>query len=98
VGGFAFEYNVIMVVPLKPKTLKDYFMITVYSLPSCVQCIQTKKLLVREGFEFSEVMLSEDDVASEKVKALGYASAPVVIAGDKHWSGFRPDMIMSLAK
>lgn len=73
-------------------------MITVYSLPSCVQCIQTKKLLAREGYEFSEVMLSEDESASEKVKALGYQSAPVVIAGDKHWSGFRPDMIASLAK
>jgi glutaredoxin-like protein NrdH len=73
-------------------------MITVYSLPACVQCIQTKKLLEREGYEFSEVMLSEDDSAAEKVKALGYQSAPVVIAGDKHWSGFRPDIIMSLAK
>ena len=73
-------------------------MITVYSLPSCVQCIQTKKLLTREGYEFSEVMLTEDEIASEKVKALGYQSAPVVIAGEKHWSGFRPDMIASLAK
>ena len=73
-------------------------MITVYSLPSCVQCVQTKKLLQREGYEFSEVLLSEDEVASEKVKALGYSSAPVVIAGDKHWSGFRPDIIMSLTK
>ena len=24
--------------------------------------------------------------------------APVVIAGDKHWSGFRPDHIKALAK
>ena len=79
-------------------TLKDYFMITIYSLPSCVQCVQTKKLLQREGYEFNEILLSEDDAASEKVKALGYSSAPVVIAGDKHWSGFRPDMIASLAK
>ena len=73
-------------------------MITVYSLPNCVQCIQTKKVLNREGLEFSEVFLDKDEVASEKVKALGYQSAPVVIAGDKHWSGFRPDFLMSLAK
>lgn len=73
-------------------------MITVYSLPSCVQCMQTKKLLTREGYEYSEVMLNEDEVANEKVKALGYKSAPVVIAGERHWSGFRPDIIMSLAK
>lgn len=87
-----------MAIQLEIKTLKDYFMITVYSLPSCVQCMQTKKLLTREGYEYSEVMLSEDESASEMVKALGYQSAPVVIAGEKHWSGFRPDIIMSLAK
>ena len=73
-------------------------MITVYSLPSCVQCMQTKKLLTREGYEFDEVMLDQNEAESEKVKALGYQSAPVVIAGDLHWSGFRPDIIMSLAK
>lgn len=73
-------------------------MITVYSLPSCVQCTQTKKLLQREGFEFSEVLLNEDEQASLMVKELGYSSAPVVIMGDNHWSGFRPDIIMSLAK
>lgn len=87
-----------MVNPTQYKTLKDYFMITVFTLPSCVQCVQTKKLLEREGLEFSEVLLTEDETASEKVKALGYQSAPVVIAGDKHWSGFRPDIIMALAK
>ena len=73
-------------------------MITVYSLPSCVQCEQTKKLLKREGHEYEEVLLSEDEDASMMVKQLGYASAPVVIMGDNHWSGFRPDIIMSLAK
>lgn len=87
-----------MIDPTQYETFKDYFMITVYSLPSCVQCIQTKKVLDREGHKYSEVFLDKDENASEKVKALGYQSAPVVIAGDKHWSGFRMDMIMSLAK
>ena len=27
------------------------------------------------------------------VMSLGYLQAPVVIAGDQHWSGFRPDAI-----
>lgn len=67
--------------------------ITVYSLPSCVQCEQTKKYLKREGLEFSEVFLHEDESATQMVQALGYASAPVVIADDIHWSGFRPDML-----
>jgi glutaredoxin-like protein NrdH len=73
-------------------------MITVFSLPSCVQCAQTKKVLDREGYEYSEVFLDKDEAAAERIKSLGYQSAPVVIAEDKHWSGFRLDMIMSLAK
>ncbi len=27
-----------------------------------------------------------------------YLQAPVVIAGDQHWSGFRPDRIKALVK
>lgn len=71
--------------------------VTVYTTPSCVQCESTKKLLNKNEIEFSTVDLTEDTEAMAYVKSLGYASAPVVIAGDKHWSGFRPDMISSLA-
>jgi glutaredoxin-like protein NrdH len=28
--------------------------------------------------------------------ALGYLQAPVVVAGNEHWSGFRPDRIKAL--
>lgn len=29
--------------------------------------------------------------------ALGYLQAPVIVAGDEHWSGFRPDRIKTLS-
>ena len=32
------------------------------------------------------------------MKPLGYVQAPVVMAGDQHWSGYRPDLIKKLAK
>ena len=35
--------------------------------------------------------------AMARVTELGYRQAPVVIAGEDHWSGFRPDMIGALA-
>jgi glutaredoxin-like protein NrdH len=54
-------------------------------------------MLNRNEITFSTVDLTEDDEAMAYVKSLGYASSPVVVAGDKHWSGFRPDMISSLA-
>ena len=36
-------------------------------------------------------------VAGDLDRDLGYLQAPVVIAGDMHWSGFRPDEIAKLA-
>jgi len=40
-----------------------------------------------------KVDISADDQARDYVMALGYLQAPVVMAGDDHWSGFRPDRI-----
>jgi glutaredoxin-like protein NrdH len=31
------------------------------------------------------------------VQNLGYRQVPVVVAGDTHWAGFRPDMISTLS-
>lgn len=71
--------------------------VTVYTLPSCVQCESTKKVLDKNNIEYSVVDLSMDEAAYQMVKGLGYQAAPVVIAGDSHWSGFRPDLLGSLA-
>lgn len=70
--------------------------ITVYTLPSCVQCDSTKRYLDRAELEYAVVDMSQDEAALELVKSLGYAAAPVVVAGDAHWSGFRPDKITEL--
>ena len=67
--------------------------ITVYSKPACVQCTATTRALDAKGLAYHLVDLTEDDAAMERVTALGYRQAPVVIAGDAHWAGFRPDMI-----
>jgi len=71
--------------------------VTVYTLPSCVQCESTKKVLDKNNVEYSVIDLSQDETAYEMVKALGYQAAPIVIAGDDHWSGFRPDKLGALS-
>lgn len=71
--------------------------ITVYSKPACVQCTATTRAMDAKGIDYIVVDLTEDAAAMEKVTDLGYRQAPVVIAGDSHWSGFRPDMIGALA-
>ena len=70
--------------------------ITVYSKPNCVQCNATYRALDKAGLDYSTVDLSVDAEALAQVKSLGYAQAPVVVAGSDHWSGFRPDKIKSL--
>lgn len=69
--------------------------ITLYTTPGCVQCRMTSQWLDRAGAPYRTVDLSEspDDMAA--VKALGYQSAPVVCAGDEHWSGFQPARLMA---
>ncbi|MBR5951020.1 MAG: glutaredoxin-like protein NrdH [Actinomycetaceae bacterium] len=72
--------------------------VSVYSKPVCVQCKATKRAFDNAGVRYTEIDLSQDEKALNKVKALGYSAAPVVIAGSEHWSGFRPDKIKETVK
>lgn len=70
--------------------------ITVYTTPNCVQCNSTKRYFDKHDIPYETVDLSQDADALEMVKELGYSVAPVVIAGEKHWSGFRIDQIKNV--
>lgn len=72
--------------------------VTVYTLPSCQQCEMTKKMLVRGAVKFDVVDISETPEAAEYVRELGYTSAPIVVAGEHHWSGFRHSALQNLIK
>jgi glutaredoxin-like protein NrdH len=71
--------------------------VTVYTLPACVQCDSTKRMLQRNQVDYNEVDMSQDPVALEMVKTMGYTAAPVVVADEEHWSGFRMDKIQALS-
>ena len=72
--------------------------VTVYTKPACVQCNATYRALDKQGIAYDVVDMSQDPEALERVRALGFMQAPVVIAGDDSWSGFRPDKIAALAE
>ncbi|AYE94982.1 NrdH-redoxin [Mycobacterium paragordonae] len=72
--------------------------ITVYSKPACVQCVATYKALDKQGIDYQKVDITLDPEARDYVMALGYLQAPVVVADNAHWSGFRPDRIKALAE
>lgn len=75
----------------------------VYTLPDCVQCDRTKKFLTAKGAPYQVVDLSTSPEDYAAVQALGYQAAPVVVVGngnpaeDKHWYGFRPDLLKEFA-
>ena len=71
-------------------------MITVFGKSACTQCTATTREMERKGIEYTYVDLTEDSTALDKVTSLGYKQAPVVIAGNDHWAGFRPDKITAL--
>lgn len=71
--------------------------VNVWTLPNCVQCMQTKKVLTREGIKFTELALAEHPDKIEEFKALGLTAAPIVETDIKKWSGFRLNKIRSLA-
>jgi glutaredoxin-like protein NrdH len=71
-------------------------MVIVYTLPACVQCDSTKRVLTRSEIPYEEVDLSQDVEAMSYVRELGYSAAPIVISGEDHWSGFRMDKLSTL--
>ena len=72
--------------------------ITVYTKPACVQCNATYRALDKAGIEYDVIDITENAQARDYVMSLGYLQAPVVVAGENHWSGFRPDEISKLTQ
>ena len=55
--------------------------VTIYTKPACMQCNATHRAFDKAGIDYTTVDITED---------------PVVIAGDEHGSGYRPDRIRRL--
>ncbi|GAB93587.1 glutaredoxin-like protein NrdH [Gordonia rhizosphera] len=68
-----------------------------YTKPACVRCHTTRAALDKAGLDYTVIDISVDDTARDYVMSQGYLQAPVVVAGDDHWSGFRPDNFKRLA-
>jgi glutaredoxin-like protein NrdH len=52
--------------------------------------------LEQKGIAFEVIDISQDKNAAQTVTDLGYRQVPVVVSGEKHWSGFRPDLLGAL--
>ena len=65
----------------------------VYTTRGCQACTLTIKALKDRGVTVQAVPLEESNPAQELVREMGYTQAPVVLTGDRSWSGFRPEAI-----
>jgi glutaredoxin-like protein NrdH len=72
--------------------------ITVYTKPACVQCNATYRALDKAGLDYEVVDITTDNEARDYVMSLGHLQAPGVVAGERNWSGFRPDRIRALSR
>ena len=61
-----------------------------------MQCDATIRALDVIGSPYKVVDVSSDTKAFESIQSMGYRQVPVVVVGEQHWSGFRPDMIQKL--
>lgn len=70
--------------------------VIVYSNPNCTACEQTKRFLTVKGIEFEAKMIQDSPEVFSLIEEKGYASAPIVVAGEDSWSGFRLDKLNGL--
>lgn len=71
--------------------------VTVITMPNCTACKASIRVLNNLGITYSTIDITENPDMLDKIKNMGHAQAPVIIAGDESWSGFRPDRIKELA-
>ena len=72
-------------------------MTTVYTKPNCVQCDMTKRLMDKIGVKYDTVDIVENPAELDRLIAMGYRAAPVVVTDNDSWAGFQPDKITELA-
>lgn len=71
--------------------------VRVYTTPGCQPCRATTRKLSELGIRH-ELEDARDPGNLAAIRFLGHTSAPVVVVGDEHWSGYRPDLIKQLAE
>jgi len=72
--------------------------VNIYGKPDCLECEATRRHLNKYNVEYLEIDVSTDEEALAYVQSLGYAKLPVIVAGDDHWFGFRPEKLAHLKR
>ncbi|HBT38625.1 MAG: Uncharacterized protein XD58_0123 [Thermotoga sp. 50_1627] len=72
----------------------QHIKITIYTTPTCPYCARAKSYLRQLGFKFTEVDVSRDPRAAERlVKKTGQTGVPVIEIGNQTVIGFDKEKI-----
>ena len=72
-------------------------MIIIYTSPGCGPCVATKRALDRAGLAYEERAGADWPEEVERLAVLaGSRQGPLVVAGDRVWSGFQPGKIAGI--
>jgi glutaredoxin-like protein NrdH len=77
--------------------------VTVYTLPECPNCHRTIQFLDRADIPHTVEAIEQTGSSRDLITRLGHRQAPVVTVSSPegtlldHWSGLRPDRIITLA-
>lgn len=72
--------------------------VTIYTTPNCVACRQTKRQFDKLEVVYDSIDLSLHPEQAEIFREAGLLQAPIVIFGERRWSGFRLEKIQSVAR
>ncbi|KLU10368.1 MULTISPECIES: glutaredoxin domain-containing protein [Kocuria] len=78
--------------------------VTLYTAPHCTDCTAAAQAMDRKRIPYAPVSLATVPASLDYVKNLGHQRAPVTVIEDDHgavvdhWSGYRPDKLMGLAR
>jgi glutaredoxin-like protein NrdH len=71
-------------------------MTIIYTKSNCIQCDASKALMEDNGKQFQEISLEENPHELNRLKALGYMSAPIIETETDTWAGFNYEKILAL--
>ncbi len=73
--------------------------VVLYGRANCVQCTATGRKMKAMGVAYTYKDVDDPEAAREAERVadrLGARQLPLVVAGDKEWVGYRPDLIERL--
>lgn len=71
-------------------------MVTIYTKKECPNCDKSKNLMNALGVEYEEISIENTPGVLDKILAMGFKAAPVIVTPDDSWAGLNENKIRSL--